>query len=149
MTFLEHKIPPPLVAVIAAFFIWLTPGISDHAVLRFGLVAIFFILAAVFLLAGAGAFKKADTTVNPLKPATATSLVTSGIYRYTRNPMYVGFVLMLCAWSSFLASLWSVVFIVGYIVYIQRFQIVPEERYLNELFGQDYTDYCLRVRRWL
>lgn len=151
MKFLENKIPPPLVALVFAILMWVISGEGSSSTsplmiaLIFGLV----ILGIVFTLSGAVAFKKAQTTVNPLKPESSTSLVTSGVYQFTRNPMYVGFVFLLLAWAVFLGSLLSTVMIVFYILYIQLFQITPEERALTKLFGQEFTDYRARVRPWL
>ena len=102
-----------------------------------------------FLIAGVVSFRKAKTTVNPLKPEEATSLVNSGIFRFTRNPMYVGFALVLLAWAIYLSSPLSLVGVLGFILYIDRLQIEPEERALNELFGSEFESYRSNVRRWL
>ncbi|MNJ74873.1 hypothetical protein D3C77_718740 [compost metagenome] len=87
--------------------------------------------------------------VNPLKPASASALVTSGIYRVTRNPMYLGFALVLAAWTVFLASPFTLLGIAAFVLYIDRFQILPEERALHQLFGEAMDEYCARVRRWI
>lgn len=101
------------------------------------------------MLAGVISFRRARTTVNPLKPETATALVTSGVYRYTRNPMYLGMLAILVAWAAFLASPAALLGPLGFWTYIQRFQIRPEEKMLTSLFGRAFTDYTSRVRRWL
>jgi len=75
-------------------------------------------------------------------------LVTGGIYRFTRNPMYVGLLLVLVAWATFLSSLWTLVGPLAFVLYITRFQIKPEESALATLFGQPYADYRAKVRRW-
>ncbi|WP_198149773.1 methyltransferase family protein [Colwellia sp. MT41] len=109
-----------------------------------------FVLAGVFFaLSGAISFRLAKTTVNPLKPDTASSLVTSGVYQFTRNPMYVGFVALLFVWASHLGSAWGIALIALYIVYIQRFQIVPEERALVAIFKVEFSDYKAKVSPWL
>ncbi len=153
MAFLENKIPPPLVALIFAVAMlclsFYTPKIAVSVSMQLVLVVLLFLLGAVFSVSGVVSFRKAKTTVNPLKPESSTSLVISGVYTITRNPMYVGFVLFLLAWSAYLASLWAVGFALLYAVYIQRFQILPEERAMESLFGQAFIDYKSRVRRWL
>lgn len=113
--------------------------------------------AIVLLLAGAGiaaaggiAFRRAQTTVNPLTPEKASALVSGGIYRLTRNPMYLGFALFLLAWALYLAS--PVALLVGpscFVLYLNRFQIAPEERALEKLFGEEFASYRQQVRRWL
>ncbi len=106
-------------------------------------------IGAFFCIAGVVSFRQAKTTVNPLKPEKASSLVSSGIYRVSRNPMYVGFALFLLAWAVYLASLWALAGVAGFVLYINRFQIVPEERALKSLFGDEFEDYRMRVKRWL
>jgi len=75
--------------------------------------------------------------------------VSSGIYAVTRNPMYVGLLLVLIALAIFLSSPWTLVGPAAYFLYIGRFQIAPEERALTALFGTEYTEYLSKVRRWL
>jgi len=153
MTLLENRIPPPLVAVITAAGIWwlskFTSTLDLVATVKYSLVFGFTLAGIFFALSGAISFRLAKTTVNPLKPETASALVTSGVYQFTRNPMYVGFVAFLCAWVSFLGAVWGVGFIGVYIAYIQRFQIMPEERALTKIFKDEFIEYKTRVRAWL
>ena len=100
-------------------------------------------------LLGIVSFRRAKTTVNPLSPETASALVTSGIYQRTRNPMYLGMLLVLLGWAVFLANVLTVVFPVAFVVLMNRLQIVPEERALTARFGPTFTDYQSKVRRWL
>ncbi|GEQ77703.1 hypothetical protein CTTA_4708 [Comamonas testosteroni] len=95
------------------------------------------------------AFRRAKTTVNPVKANMASSLVIRGVYRYTRNPMYVGLLITLLAWAMFLANLLTALWAVVFVLYITRFQIIPEERVLTSLFGAEYGAYKGRVRRWV
>ena len=106
-------------------------------------------LGAVTCLAGVMAFKKAKTTVNPVTLNAASSMVTTGVYRLSRNPMYVGFALVLVAWSVCLASLIAALFLPLFIAYLCRFQIQPEERAMRAKFGLHYIEYAEQVRRWL
>ena len=102
-----------------------------------------------FSVAGALSFRRAKTTVNPLKPEKASSLVTSGVYRVTRNPMYLGLALVVLAWAVLLASPVLLLGPVGFVAYINRFQIAPEERVLSARFGADFEAYRAQGRRWL
>jgi protein-S-isoprenylcysteine O-methyltransferase Ste14 len=153
MRALELKVPPPVVAIVLALLMWLTPAVA-------GLVPISYparVLSAVVLvcvgqgigIAGMIAFRRAKTTVNPVKASLASSLVIRGVYRYTRNPMYLGLLLTLLAWALFLASPLAGLWVVVYVLYITRFQIIPEERVLASLFGAEYEAYKDRVRRWI
>jgi hypothetical protein len=93
--------------------------------------------------------QRAKTTINPFKPQNSTALVTSGVYRFTRNPMYLGLTLIVLGWATFLCSVWALAGPVLFVLYISRFQIEPEERILSAKFGAAYSDYVSRVRRWL
>ena len=98
---------------------------------------------------GAREFRRAKTTVNPLHPERASSVVTSGIYRYTRNPMYVGILLVLLGCFVAFGALSGLVGLPIFIAYMNRFQIRPEERALQAKFGREYNEYQARVRRWV
>jgi len=153
MQALELKIPPPVVALLIVTAMWgislANPSVETHTLI--GVVA-----AIALALAGIGtaisgtlAFRRARTTFSPLKPETTSSLVTSGIYRITRNPMYLGGALILLAWAVFLSSVWALLGPLAFMLYISRFQIVPEERVLSSIFGAAYSEYQAKVRRWL
>ncbi len=110
------------------------------------------ILSAVGIavaIAGVMSFRRAQTTVNPLKPETSAALVSIGVYSITRNPMYLGMALVLVAGAVYLSSIWSLLGPVLFALYITRFQIVPEERVLDGLFGAPFAVYKKKVRRWL
>ncbi|MCB1843433.1 MAG: isoprenylcysteine carboxylmethyltransferase family protein [Halioglobus sp.] len=113
-------------------------------------------VAAGFALAGVGiavlgvlAFRQAETTVDPRSPEQSSTLVVRGVYRYSRNPMYLGFFLVLCAWGVFLGSISPLLLLPAFVVYTNRFQIAPEERFMREKFGESYSAYSARVRRWV
>ena len=95
------------------------------------------------------AFRASRTTINPLRPKRVSALVTVCVYRITRNPMYVGLCCILLAWAVHLAALPAFLGPPAFVLYVTRFQIVPEERALAELFGERYLEYAARVRRWL
>ena len=104
--------------------------------------------AAIAIL-GVSSFVRAGTTVNPLTPDASSSLVTSGVYRISRNPMYLGFLLLLLAWGIYLANVLALLPVPLFVVYMNRFQIAPEESALRSRFGRDFADYSNQVRRWL
>lgn len=153
MHVLETKIPPPIVAVIFGLGMWaltiIVPVVDMDIVVRLVAAAVVAIFAAFFALAGVVSFRRAKTTINPVNPENASSLVSSGIYRVSRNPMYVGLALLLVAWAVYLSSLWSLVGVLGFILYVNRFQITPEERALTAIFGDQFLSYQAQVRRWL
>ena len=153
MRALELKVPPPIVALVMAIAMWFLsrlPASSEtlpvvRLLLAVGLAAV----GAVISLSGVLAFRRAKTTVNPLKPESSSSLVIAGVYKLTRNPMYVGMLFLLLALAAFLWSVWSLLGPLGFVAYMGRFQIAPEERVLAGLFGTEYAEYKARVRRWL
>lgn len=153
MSALENKIPPPVVAVLFGALMWAAsanlPSIDAAHSTRAVLALLVFCAGVFFSLSGAVSFRRAKTTVNPLKPETASALVSTGIYRYSRNPMYVGFAMFLTAWAIYLASPFLLIGVLGFVVYMNRFQITPEERALTALFGADFLAYQAKVRRWL
>ncbi|MGV8843861.1 MAG: methyltransferase family protein [Pseudomonas sp.] len=153
MRALENKIPPPIVTTVFALLMWLVARyglVLDVTYSARVLLALLLMAVAVcFSMAGVLSFRQAQTTVNPLKPESASALVRSGIYQYSRNPMYVGFALLLLAWVCFLASPLALLGVPGFILYMNRFQISPEERALTTLFGREFQAYQAQVRRWL
>ena len=153
MHWLEHRIPPPVVGALVAAAMWALAGLGPPFDLapptRHVLVAALVALGLAFDLLGLLAFRARRTTVNPLKPDRASALVTRGVYRVSRNPMYVGMALLLLAWAVHLSSWLPLAGPALYVAYITRFQIQPEERALQTLFAQEFTNYMARVRRWL
>ncbi|HEX6016602.1 MAG TPA: isoprenylcysteine carboxylmethyltransferase family protein [Burkholderiaceae bacterium] len=150
---LETKIPPPLVALVIVVAMWLvarvTPVVPLPDLPRLQATGVLAAVGAAFAVAGSRAFRKAGTTVNPLKPERASRLVDAGVYQFSRNPMYLGLLLGLLALAVYLAAPVALVGPVAFAGYIQRFQIRPEERALEAKFGAEYVDYKRRVRRWL
>lgn len=153
MALLEKRVPPLLLAGIAAAAIWglsaMLPGIHLPLWFRLSAALLCVLLGLGVCVAGVLEFRRARTTVDPRKPESSASLVCSGIYAVTRNPMYVGFTLLLLALATFLASPWSLLIVAGFVLYLNRYQIRPEEQALTELFGQEFRDYQSRVNRWI
>jgi protein-S-isoprenylcysteine O-methyltransferase Ste14 len=153
MNGLELKLPPPVVALVLAVAMWalsrFTFVFEVDAALRIPVAVAIALAGGAFSAAGVAAFRRAKTTVNPMKPDAASSLVTGGVYRVTRNPMYVGLLLVLVGWAAFLCAPWALVGPAVFVAYINRFQIAPEERALLSMFGDGYSAYRATVRRWL
>lgn len=153
MRWLELKVPPPIVALAIAALMWLASSLVSPVPVPFGArVPIAVLLVCVGLVFGVTAmvtFRRANTTVNPMKPDTASSLVTGGVFRVTRNPMYLSLLLYLVAWAIYLANWVVLVFLPLFVIYMNEFQIKPEERAMAMLFGARYAEYKARVRRWL
>jgi protein-S-isoprenylcysteine O-methyltransferase Ste14 len=150
---LELKIPPVAVAIIFAALMWLVsavlPKMDFGGTFHSAAVIIFLFAGAAFANTGIVSFRRARTTVHPMKPDSATELVTSGIYSITRNPMYVGLLFVLTAWGIYIESAYSLLLLIPFVAYMNKFQIKPEERALRRIFGDAYDSYVLRVRRWL
>lgn len=153
MRALELKVPPPVVALLIGAAMWFGTRHWASLDLPFAVRIVAFAVIALaggaIALAGDRAFRRARTTINPFRPENSSTLVTSGIYRLTRNPMYVGLALVTIGWAVFLCSVWAFLGPIVFVLYINRFQILPEERVLSAKFGEAYTQYTAVVRRWL
>ena len=130
----------------SSFFV---PPLEVPSLIRAALATTIAFVGLCFDIAGIIFFWRARTTINPMKPATTSSLVLSGVYRITRNPMYLGLLFILIAWAVFLSSVWLLLGPLAFVMYMNRFHITPEERALSAMFGKSYSAYRARVRRWL
>ena len=149
----ELKVPP--VGLVMAFVIgmWvvsahglsLTVPLPGHVTLAALLVAV----GLAICVAGIVQFRRANTTVNPLTPETTTAMVTSGMYRFSRSPMYLSFLFALTGWAVFLSHSLALALLTAFVAYMNRFRILLEERALAAKFGHQFTDYSHSVRRWL
>lgn len=150
---LKTRIPPPIYALIATGLMWVLdqylPLFAGLAVPwnRVGLV----IIAAAVLadLWSLSLFFCARTTPNPMQPQRSSQLVTEGLYRYTRNPMYVGMLIALLGWGIYLGSVSPLLILPLFVWVINHQQIFPEEKVLSEKFGDSYQQYLQSVPRWL
>ncbi|MGY2492263.1 methyltransferase family protein [Cupriavidus sp. CP313] len=153
MDSLELKIPPPVVALLTGLLMWLASRLNAPVDVPFGLrVGVGVAIACAGAVLGVSAmvsFLRAKTTMNPIKADAASSLVADGVFRFTRNPMYLSLLLYLSAWAVYLSNWLALPFLPMFVLYINRFQIAPEERVLSSLFGAQYVAYKGRVRRWL
>lgn len=150
---LETRIPPPVVAATVAGSMYglrlATPGLTAFYAGRLAIALLVFALGVGLALAGVREFRRARTTVNPLQPEKASAIVDTGVFRVTRNPMYLGMLLALVAWTCWLANPVALAGPIVFVLYMNRFQIGPEERALTRLFGEPYRAYLGRVRRWI
>jgi len=153
MNTLDLRIPPVALSLLIAVAMWLASeqfpsmslAIPGRLIISIALCGI----GIVFAVAGVIAFRAAKTTVNPTRPGAASTLVSSGIYRFSRNPMYVGFLFALSSWACFLAHVLGFILLPAFVIYMNRFQISPEERALSSKFGKHFATYTQSVPRWL
>lgn len=150
-------VPPPVVMLTLGLLMWAV-SVLPITFLQAGSFAQdllaevawgFYLLGAVLMISAIAAFVLAKTTVNPMKPANASSLLTGGVFAYSRNPIYLADLLLLTGWCIALGNVFNLLWLAAFVVYITRFQIIPEELALVEVFGAQYIDYCTRVRRWM
>jgi protein-S-isoprenylcysteine O-methyltransferase Ste14 len=151
--FLDNRLPPLLVSLVVAAMmrgtVPIAPALSLPWPGRELVALVLVIVGALVIVAGVASFTRHKTTVNPFKPATASSLVDSGIYGRTRNPMYLGVAMALFGYAAFLSHPLALFAAFLFPAYIGRFQIGPEERALDQVFGEAYEAYKKRVPRWL
>ncbi len=153
----EHKIPPPVIDFAVGALMWAlargVPSAQLWPAQPWSVTTVVGLSIALagggFALAGALAFRRARTTVNPLSPHRASALVTNGIYRFTRNPMYLGMLLVLVGWGVYLGNAAAWLAVPVFVWLLNKLQIKAEERVLRERFGTEYTCYAMRVRRWV
>lgn len=155
MSALELRIPPLLLTLLFAALMWLattllpSPDLSLAMPWRLVVAGLPGGAGLVFVVAGVAAFRRARTTVDPARPGNASAVVASGIYGISRNPMYVGFLLLLAGWGVLLGHGLAYALVPACYLYLDRFQVQPEERILRERFGGEYAAYLQAVRRWL
>jgi protein-S-isoprenylcysteine O-methyltransferase Ste14 len=149
---LELKIPPAVVLIVVGCGMWAVAKVGPPlaSVPAGAVVGVFLMIAGLALdIAAALTFRRARTTFNPFRPEATTALVSTGVFGISRNPMYLGMLIMLLGWAVYLPSLAALFGPVAFVLYISRFQIVPEERALTSLFGAGFAEYKSRVRRWV
>lgn len=149
---MKLKLPPAIVFAVFALLmyllsIFLPVGYFDFFGRKYLMLALLAIAGCIGLIA-LFQFFKSKTTVDPTNPSKASKLVSSGVYQYSRNPMYLGMLLLLLAWGLWLGNAFNVLLAAGFVAYMNKFQILPEEESLSDLFGKEYAQYCTLVRRW-
>ena len=148
---IKTKIPPPLVALTFGFLINYTKNFFPKIEISNDLFISSFmiIIGLIIMLSAIILFKKYQTTITPLNPSNATKLITDGIYKYSRNPMYLGLLLVLFGISIILNPIGGLSLIPLFILYLNLFQIIPEENAMVDLFKDEFLEYKENVRRWI
>lgn len=139
------KFPPLVVMALAAGLMWgvslVLPQANVAKPLRLAIVAALVVTGLFLAIAGVVEFRRARTTVDPRFPEKSSALVTTGVFRITRNPMYFAFALILCGWAVYLTSIWALIVVPGFVLFLDRYQVVPEERALIARFGNNFESY--------
>ncbi len=148
---MKTKIPPPILALVMIVLIYLSSLFVESITFNYqdSLSVLFIILGAACALPSFKLFAKFKTTITPLKPSDATALVTEGMYRYSRNPMYLGLLLWTIASTIWFGTWFGIIINIVFIFLINFLQIIPEEEALLEIFGEEYEEYKKNVRRWI
>ncbi|MEM7416721.1 MAG: isoprenylcysteine carboxylmethyltransferase family protein [Gemmatimonadota bacterium] len=153
MTSLELKLPPPVIFLFFVVGAWLVSAPNEaRAALwspRWGIAVVLVVLGFLLARMAMVGFRRAGTTVDPRRPERSSRLVTDGVFSRTRNPMYLALLLWLVGWSVYWGATFGWLLPPLFVAVIQRLQIVPEERMLLQMFGEEYRAYMSSVRRWL
>jgi len=146
-------IPPPIQAAMCAGGMWLVAEYVPEFSFEFSwstyVTALLVFVGVCIDFSALAVFVRSKTTVSPVSPEKTSVLVVKGIYKYSRNPMYLGLAFILSGFGFWLENWATLLFVPAFIWYITHYQIIPEEEVLLEKFGLDYTDYLARVRRWI
>ena len=148
---IKTKFPPPLVALTFGFLINYTKNIFPKIEVKneFIFGSFMIISGLIIILSATILFKKYQTTITPLNPSNATKLITDGIYKFSRNPMYLGLLFVLLGISTILNPIGGLFLIPLFILYLNFFQIIPEENAMVDLFKDEFLEYKKSVRRWI
>ena len=148
---MNNKIPPPIVAFICGLAIYFSKSFFNQFYnFNNNIISLFLlILGLAIFLSAVKSFRIQKTTVNPLEPKQASSLVTSGVFKFSRNPMYLGMLIILLSLSCKFNLIGGMIISLFFYIFITKFQIIPEEAAMNELFGNEFIDYSKKTRRWI
>ncbi len=148
---MHNKIPPPIITLICGMGIFLSRPLFPkyNSILTDVIAVSFLLLGIITLITAVLSFKRQSTTINPLQPEKASSLVISGIFQYSRNPMYLGMLLILISMTIKFNFIGGILINFAFITFITKFQIIPEETVLKRLFGDKFTCYKKKIRRWV
>ena len=149
---MKLKLPPAVIVLVFAGLMYVLAkflpfGYFDFFGRRYLMIALLLLAIGIGLLALLQFFSS-KTTIDPTVPSKATKLVTRGLFKFSRNPMYLALLLLLLAWGIWLGNAFNTILAAGFVTYMNRFQIMPEEEALNTLFGKEYQQYLSKVRRW-
>jgi len=148
---MHTKIPPPLVTLLFGLMIYFSrPAFPIIEFEHSSILSFTFLIIGLFvLISAARVFRASKTTINPLKPEQATSLVTGDIFRFSRNPMYLGMAFILSSLAISFNLIGGVIFVALFCMYITIFQIIPEEVAMKKIFSQEFDTYMQSTRRWI
>ena len=147
----KNKIPPTILTLLFLVFNYIL-GINSLKIeipYKYFFTTLLLILGLYIIIRSSRLFAKAKTSLDPLRPFKSTSLITNDIYKYSRNPMYFGYLLIILGSSVYLGNVLSIIIIPLFIFTINFSQIIPEEEALKDLFGPSYDEYLSKVRRWI
>jgi len=146
------KLPPVAVFVIFSILMYLVSSFLPFGDFeffgRYYFVLVLMGMAVLIAIISLFQFFVSKTTIDPRTPLKVTKLVTGGIYKFTRNPMYLAILLVLLAWGLWLGNAFNTLLAAGFVGYMNKFQIKPEEEALATIFGKEFQQYCTLVRRW-
>jgi protein-S-isoprenylcysteine O-methyltransferase Ste14 len=145
------RVPPPIVTALCAALMWAVGRFVPLGTFapKPGWAIAIFVVALALMLTAAVQFARAHTTINPMRPERASHLVTNGVFAWSRNPIYLADLLVLVGIAIWIGHLLAFAGCALFVVWMNRYQIGPEEAALTRRFGDDYLQYCARVRRWL
>ena len=148
---MKTKIPPPILALVMIVLIYLSSFFIESTTFNYqgSLSVLVLFLGLACAIPSFKLFARYKTTISPLKPSDATALVTEGMYRYSRNPMYLGLLLLTIASTIWFGTWFGIIVNILFIFLINFLQIIPEEEALLEIFGEEYEEYKKNVRRWI
>ncbi|WP_394750653.1 methyltransferase family protein [Spongiimicrobium salis] len=149
---MKLKVPPVFVISIFGLLMYLVAKFLPVGDFQFTgqryLIMALCIGVFLILISALFGFYKAKTSIDPREPSKASELVTGGVYKYSRNPMYLAMLLVLLAWGLWLGNAFNTILAAGFVSYMNAFQIMPEEKALTNKFGKSYIQYTKSVRRW-
>ena len=145
------KIPPPVLVLILVSSNYFSSKKIDLIHLpNQDLISIIILLIGILILINPiFKFIKSKTTIDPIKFKKVNKLIISGIYKYSRNPMYLGLLMIVISTSIFFLNIFSITTPLLFYCWINRFQIKREEIFLTEKFGEEYMSYKTKTRRWI
>ena len=148
---MNNKIPPPIVTLICGFSIYFSKSLfSEKNYVFSDIISIsFFLIGVAILFTAVISFKKQKTTISPLNPEKTSSLVVSNIFKYSRNPMYLGMLFMLISLAIRYNIIGGIISISIFIFFITKFQIKPEEVQMKKIFGEKYIQYKKKTGMWI
>jgi len=150
---MHRFLPPPVILVLTALAMWLLSRLAPATTVSIPaaqwLALLVAMVALVIMALAAWEFRRHRTTINPMRPEDSSALVNTGLFRYSRNPIYLADALLLAAWGVYLGNIAAALLIPVFIWLIHHFQIRPEERALEAHFGEAYREYTRAVRRWI